>query len=288
MPLIDTHCHYNLSPLVETWPTQWAKAQAHGVTASLVVGTDLASNQLSLDIAKTDSHLLATLGFHPGAYDEKIDQLAKTGLQPTEIAAQLKSQLLTEIEWLDQHLSDPAVVAVGETGLDFFHFDQNSELNDLKITLQKQAFLAQIHLANQHQLPLIIHARDKTEAAYRETLALIQDQYQHHRPFILHCASGPLDYIKTAVELGAYIGFDGNLTYKNNQPLLAIFHQTPANRRLLETDAPFLPPEPHRGQRCEPWMISLTAEYCEKNLGVKSVQFTQNALDCFGLAASLI
>lgn len=260
----------------------------HGVTASLVIGTDRNSNQLSLDIANTNHHLFATLGFHPGSYDEKITDLAKARVQLTDIKAQMKLLIEANMEWLDEQVTQPCVVAIGETGLDYFHFGQDTELNELKVTIQKQALLAQIQLANQHKLPLIIHARDKSEAAYRETLDLIEKYYQHHRPFVLHCASGPLDYIQKAIELGAYIGFDGNLTYKNNQALVAIFQQTPANRRLLETDAPFLPPEPNRGQLCEPWMISITAEYCEKNLGAKIDQFTQNAIECFSLPASLV
>ncbi len=291
MPLIDTHCHYNLEPLVKAWPDHWLKAQTHGVIASLVVGTDQVSNQLSLDIANTHPQLFAALGFHPGTYDEKITALAQAGVPFTEIGSQTPELMAKDFLQLDAQLNQPCVVAVGETGLDYFHFSQSPELvelNELKIRIQKQAFLAQIQLANQHKLPLIIHARDKTETAYRETLDLIEKYYQHHRPFVLHCASGPLDYIQKAINLGAYIGFDGNLTYKNNQALVAIFQQTPANRRLLETDAPFLPPEPHRGQLCEPWMISLTAEYCEKNLGAKIEHFTQNAIECFSLSSSLL
>lgn len=272
MSIIDTHCHYNLEPLYSNWPEHWQTAQKQGVTKTIVVGTEPKSSQWAVEIAATNPHLYASLGLHPGYYDHLIDQGVVFDIEKD----------ITELKTL---LTKPRVIAIGETGLDYFHFDPTtSEVNATKIKTQKQAFIAQIELANTTQLPLIVHVRDKGDAAYVETLELIKAHYAFHKPFILHCASGPLSYIQEAIALGAYLGFDGNLTYKKNQLLLDIFTLTPPDKRLLETDAPFLPPEPFRGKPCEPWMISKTAEYVQTKLQADLDQIYTNTQVCFGLS----
>lgn len=276
MPFIDTHCHYNLDPLYENWPTHWQKAQAEGISQSLVVGANQLSCQRALEITQTEPHLWISLGFHPEVYDIRVTQ--KTS------ASELAEQLNQDLTWLKATAfqAGQKLVAIGETGLDYYYFNPaETDLNQLKIQAQTAAFIAQIHLANELQLPLIVHSRDRDEQAYRDILKLLKTHYKFNRPFVLHCASGPLDYISEAIELGAYIGFDGNLTYKKNQNLVEIFQATPPNRRLLETDAPFLPPQSFRGQTCEPWMVRLTAEFIQQQLQIDPEQLTQNALDCF-------
>lgn len=289
MALFDTHCHYNMEPLWNSWQEHWAKAQAYGLTYSLVAGADLLSCQRGLEIAQKEPKLLPSLGFHPEVYDLRVSELFAKNLVADQILAETEKLLAEDIAWITQAAQTHKIIAIGEVGLDYYYFNPDQpELNTLKISAQKAAFVAQINLANQFKLPLIVHTRDKTETAYREALSLINQNYQFVKPFILHCVSGPLDYIAEAVKLGAYVGFDGNLTYKKNQNLLEIFQAVPPNRILLETDAPFLPPVPYRGQTCEPWMVSLTAEYFSTQLKISQDQLFQNAQICFDLNQSIM
>lgn len=272
MSIIDTHCHYNLEPLYSQWPEHWSAAQKQGITQSIVVGTDPESNIRAVEIASATPKLHAALGLHPGYFDSLID-------------AGTTIDLDQELARLSQLVKTAKIVAIGETGLDYFHFNPTeTEKNLRKIKVQKAAFIEQIYLANELNLPLIVHVRDRGEAAYTETLNLIKAHYEFQKPFILHCASGPLNYITEAIAMGAYIGFDGNITYKTNQPLLEIFAATPPDRRLLETDAPFLPPVPYRGKPCEPWMLVKTAEYFEQQLHADLAQIAANSNTCFGLS----
>jgi TatD DNase family protein len=272
MSIIDTHCHYNLEPIYSQWQQHWSAAQKQGVTQTIVVGADPESNARAIEISTADPQLHAALGLHPGYYDALID--AGTTLDTT-----------SDLRVLAELAKTAHPIAIGETGLDYFHFSPTeTEKNDLKIKAQKEVFIAQIKLANELNLPLIIHVRDTVDAAYLETLNLIKTHYQFQKPFILHCASGPLSYIEEAIALGAYVGFDGNITYKKNQPLLDIFTMTPPERRLLETDAPFLPPVPYRGRPCDPWMISKTAEYVATQLQADLTQIEHNTQTCFGLS----
>lgn len=272
MSIIDTHCHYNLEPIYGNWREQWSAAQQQGVTQTIVVGTDPESNARAVEIAAADANLFAALGLHPGYSDELLDQ--GTSFNITADLATLNTLAKT---------AHP--IAIGETGLDYFHFNPaETEKNALKIKTQKEVFTAHIKLANELNLPLIVHVRDRGEAAYSETLELIKAHFAFQKPFILHCASGPLSYIQEAVALGAYVGFDGNLTYKKNQPLVDIFTITPPDRRLLETDAPFLPPEPYRGKPCDPWMITKTAEYVTTQLQADLAQIRTNTKTCLGLS----
>jgi TatD DNase family protein len=284
MALIDTHCHYNMEPLWADWQNHWIKAQENGLVASVLAGADQLSCERGLIISQTEPKLFAAIGFHPEVYDSRTATAYAKNLTSTEVQAELNQLLEADIAWLTKQAQTHKIVAIGETGLDYYYFDSSqSELNQLKKTAQAAAFSAQINLANQLKLPLIVHTRDKTEAAYRDALNLIKQLYQFNRPFILHCVSGPLDYIDEAVKLGGYVGFDGNITYKKNDNLVEIFHHVPKDRILLETDAPFLPPVPYRGQTCEPWMVSLTADYLQAHLDINHQQLTANALKCFDL-----
>ena len=110
---------------------------------------------------------------------------------------------------------------------------------------------------------------------------LLQKHKKSNLPFILHCASGSTEYIKKAVEMGGYVGIAGNVTYKNADAIREIVKATPADRLLLETDAPFLPPHPHRGKTCEPWMIELTAQYLQEHCSVSMEQVYKNTQHVF-------
>jgi TatD DNase family protein len=253
MTIIDTHCHYNLEPIYPNWQKYWQKAQKCEVIKSIIAGSSLETSKKALEIATKDKNLFASIGIHPHyANQDNYFDLEKLALENKD-----------------------KIIAIGETGLDYFFLDD-------KKTEQKKLFIQQIKLANKINKPLIIHVRDKKDQAYWDVLEILKNNFNFKTNFVLHCISGPLDYIKEAIKLGAYIGFDGNITYKNADNLRSILKITPKDKILLETDAPYLPPEPFRGKVCEPWMIKKTAEYMQA-IGVNIPQTTLNAVRCFGL-----
>lgn len=257
--IFDTHCHYNMDPLYPQWQDHWRQAQEHGVTGSLIIGVDLESSRRGVEIAAQDPQLYAAVGLHPTDIDDSVHQ----NLTPAMAGM---SQLIT---------TNPQVIAVGETGLDYYWLEDDQH-KPTKIAQQQATFAAHIELANHHQLPLVVHARDKGEQAYWDILELLKTEYRHHRPFILHCVSGPIAYIQAALELGGYIGLAGNSTYPKAEYLRDIIRMTPADRLLLETDAPFLPPQAYRGKTCEPWMISQTAEFLTTELNLDLTKILAN------------
>jgi TatD DNase family protein len=258
MPIFDTHCHYNLSPLYEDWEQHWTSAQKHGITQTLIPGTNIETSRRAVEIAQTNPHLYAGIAIHPNEYNA----ISKADL-PTFIYEHAAS--------LSILADNKEVVAIGETGLDYYRLPEDRET---AIYNQQEAFKMHLQLANEFEKLLIIHTRDKggkkekNNQAYWDVLHLLKAHYQFKKPFILHCVSGPKAYIKEAIELGAYFGVGGNVTYPNADGLRDLVKMIPTDRLLLETDAPYLPPQEFRGETCEPWMISETATYLKSELQI--------------------
>jgi TatD DNase family protein len=256
--IIDTHAHYNLEPFYPDWQRYWQEAKAHGVTHSIVVGTDVVTSQRALEITTQDPNLFAALGIHPTEWNT--------------LSVELDSQLAQ----IEQLLKQPKVIAIGETGLDYFHFESETNREEV-IKHQQQAFRRHIQLAQKYQKILIIHVRDQQEVAYWDTLRILEEE-QFTGKFILHCVSGPLNYIQKAMKMGAYFGVAGNVTYKSADPIRKIVESVPLDRLVSETDCPFLPPVPYRGKTCEPWMIAQTVSYLETQLAKPAAKIHQNAI----------
>lgn len=280
--LIDTHCHYNLDPLFSEdggWKVHWQKAQERGVKYSVVVGTDLVTSERAVSLASEEKNFGCAVGIHPhivadGLKENNTIEPRLTATKIDELTNELTKQLASAVP-------TGKVMAVGETGLDFFRVDlQNSDYNNL-VVLQQQLFINQIEIANNYNLPLILHVRDTSEFAYRRTLELVRMHKSTSLPFVLHCVSGPTDYVVEALKLGAYIGVAGNVTYKNAQQIHQIVRNCPKDRLLLETDAPYLPPTPHRGEICQPWMIQLTAQTLFEQFQVNPEQLAANTWTVF-------
>lgn len=286
MPIIDTHCHYNLEPLYsgqafcfkikdedpilqKGWQNHWQKAQERGVVKSIVVGPGIKSSQKAIKIAAAEKNLYAAVGIHPERAN-KIDDI---------------DEALEQLSNLAKHQK---VVAIGETGLDCFYLnsEDSAEVAETK-RKQKKLFIGQINLAKQLNLPLILHVRDKTEEAYLETLEIIEQYWQFNNSLIFHCVSGPLNYIQKALQMkNSYFGFDGNLTFKKADDIRTIFslvQKTDSKKILLETDSPYLAPEPHRGKICEPHMIVEIAQYAQDKLGADLAEIYQNSLNAFNI-----
>jgi TatD DNase family protein len=193
----------------------------------------------------------------------------------------LKQELTTLIE-----LSSTKIVAIGETGLDYFHVQREVGITEEKkqgiITRQQSSLRMHIQLAQRYQLPLILHVRDQSEQAYWDTLQLLEEE-DYKGKCILHCVSGPATYVQKALEMGAYVSVAGNVSYKNAEHIRELVRLVPADRLLIETDAPYLPPQQLRGQVCEPWMISLTAQYLQDELHISVEKTHQNGDAVFQL-----
>jgi TatD DNase family protein len=285
--IIDTHCHYNLEPLFsgkprhfsikeddkilkQNWKIHWKNAQKKGVTKSVVVGTNAKTSQVALDIASQEKNLFASIGIHPTEAENIKD-------------------LDIEIKKISSLFKNKKIVAIGEIGLDYFRLDENDKI--ATINKQKKLFLAQLKLAIKNDLPVIIHCRDKNielketpNNAYWDALEILKKYYtKAKKPFVLHCVSGPISFVLQAIDLEGYVGFDGNITYKKASEIKKILRYSPFNRILIETDAPYLPPQNHRGEICEPWMIVETAEFMESEFGIDQETLEENAEKFFNI-----
>jgi TatD DNase family protein len=273
--IFDTHCHYNLEPLSQTWQSHWEEAQSKGVQKSIVVGTSVETSQLAVTLAQREKNLWPSVAIHPIEFNEL--PVATLDKAVTEFETGLQT-LLSQTQ--------NKIVAIGETGLDYFHLHHTPELTDeakqLIVKAQKKSLQMHIRLAQTHHLPLLLHVRDQEEQAYWDTLELLKAA-DYQGKFVLHCISGPAAYLQEALSMGAYIGVAGNITYKNAEHLRDLVRQTPKEKVLLETDAPYLPPQEFRGKVCEPWMISLTATFIEKELGIPQTRAWENAHTFFDL-----
>lgn len=300
MRCIDTHCHYNLEPLLSgkpshfrikpgdpilsgNWREHFATARHHGVLGGVVVGADLENSKKAVELHQLEPRLLASIGLHPDIVDTKAAEFLKQNPHTTAEALQdylftTTDQLFSELEAL-AHTSE--IVALGETGCDYYYFESDQSINQVLRATQIRLFQQQLSLASSLNVPVIVHTRDKGEQAYHDALAqLIHAKLS--QPFVLHCVSGPLGYVDQALAEGAYLGFDGNLSYKNAQSLHQILQITPANRVLIETDAPYLPPVPYRGQICEPWMVVNVAEHVCASKNIDETQLLDNTVRFFG------
>lgn len=278
LKIIDSHCHYNLEPLFSgkpshfslednnpllqmTWKNHWEKAQEKNISGAVVVSSNIENSLSSIEIAKENQQIVAAIGIHPHhAQDNSIEEFES---------------------FFEKNLPNSEVKAIGETGLDYFRLNKNTE--EFKITQQAQQklFKLQLQIAKKYKLPVIVHVRDDSEDAYWETLEILKQEYTPELKFVLHCVSGPTRYITEALSMNAYIGFDGNITYKNAENIKSILKIVPPNKLLIETDAPYLPPQGYRGQVCEPWMIIKTAEYIEENFNIDLETIYRNTQEFF-------
>lgn len=213
--MIETHVHLNNDTLERDLPGVLARATTVGVTDFVVVGFDEASSEKAVTLAETDARIWAVVGVHP--HDAKH--------WSEGVAERLRT-------WA----AHPRVLAIGEIGLDFYR--------DLSPRdLQYEAFRAQLALAREVALPVVIHCRD----AYDECLALLETEAADIA-LIIHCFAGERHHAEICWKRGWFMGVDGPITYKKNDTLREIVKATPAELLLLETDAPYLSPEPFRGK----------------------------------------
>lgn len=226
MLFFDTHAHYDSSAFDADRDALLASMRENGVGRILNAGCDLASSRAAAALAARCDFIWAAAGSHP------------------DDAANVDDALLDEYRAL---AGQPRVVAIGEIGLDY-HYE------DVPRAVQKEAFDRQLALARELSLPVIVHQREAAADAM-EIISAYPDVTG-----VFHCFSGSLELARELFRRGWYIGFTGVLTFKNARRALEVAENAPLNRLLLETDCPYMAPEPFRGRRCDSTMLPKTAE----------------------------
>jgi TatD DNase family protein len=256
MALVDSHAHLHFPDLAADLDAVIARARAAGVVAMVTIGTDRETNAAAVSMADRVPGVFATVGIHPH------DAAAATEADWEAIEALARSS--------------PKVVAIGEMGLDFF---RNLSPRDV----QERVFRRQIGLARRLGRPVVVHCRD----AHPETLAILTEEGVGEIGGVMHCFSADVDVAKRCLDLGLDISLAGPVTYKNARALPDVARFVPEDRLVLETDCPFLPPHPHRGQRNEPAYIAITAARVAELRGVDTEALgaatTRNAARLFRL-----
>ena len=277
--IIDTHCHYNVEPLYSQIDKHWKNSLKNNVIGGICIGTDIENSKIALKLAQDYPSMFASIAIHPEELTDKIKPLI-TGdkYSQKEIDEVIENTTQAFDRLLTQTLADPdnKLIGIGEVGLDYFRLKKKGVVRNLVESAQRKVFTHQLVLAFKHNLPLILHVRDQIDRskinAYYDTYEIVHNLVQKYTqqsktvpPIILHCASGPIDYIKEFIKLGAYIGFAGNVSYENAKELRQIIEITPKDKVLLETDAPYLAPLDKKGEICEPFFIKKTAEFLQNN-----------------------
>jgi TatD DNase family protein len=220
--VIDTHAHLDLKDFNQDRRQVIESALSNGVEKIINVGFDLESSQKSVQLTEEFEQIYAAVGFHP--HDAK----------------ELNEKSLKRIEELANH---PKVVAIGEIGLDFYR-NLSSPPDQIK------AFREQIELAKNLNLPIVVHSRE----AHDETLEILKDTNASQVGGVLHSFTGNAEHAKRAQDMGFYLGFSGMLTYKESKTV-QVARGVPIDSILIETDCPYLPPVPHRGERNQPTYV---------------------------------
>ncbi|MBZ9862131.1 TatD family hydrolase [Mesorhizobium sp. CA12] len=239
--LVDSHCHLDFPDFAEERTAIVARALAAGIGRMVTISTRVKRFQQVLEIAESFNEVYCSVGTHPHNAAEELD------VTPDELVR------------LSGH---PKVVAIGEAGLDYYYDKAPRDA-------QAQGFRTHIAAARRTGLPLVIHARDADE----EMAAILEDETGKGAfPFILHCFSSGRRLAEVGVALGGYVSFSGILTFKNSAELRAIAADVPRDRLLVETDAPYLAPVPHRGKRNEPAYVANTAKVLAETIGVSEAE----------------
>ncbi|MEN9407247.1 MAG: hypothetical protein RLZZ455_463 [Candidatus Parcubacteria bacterium] len=250
--MIDVHCHLNFKSFTDDYDEVIKRALEKGVKRIINVGTSLESSEWAVTLADRYDELYAIVGIHPHHADK------------------VQHDWIGKLEKIAIH---PKVLAIGEIGMDFYSYKSNGIVDP---AVQEAVFVKQIHLANTLKLPLQIHNRqagEKVIEILKKHKELLQDP-----PGMFHCFAATKEVLRSALEMGFSIGFDGNSTYDGLAPgetvaLSELAALTPADRIVTETDSPYLTPLPHRGSRNEPSYVILVAAHLAKLKNISLTEF---------------
>jgi TatD DNase family protein len=247
---VDSHCHLNYKGLVEQQAEILARARDNGVSAMLNISTREREWDDVIGLAEQETDVWASVGIHPHEADQHV------GMDCAKLVA--KS-------------AHPRVVAIGETGLDYY-YDKSDRAQQIT------GFREHIKASRQTGLPIIIHTRD----AEADTAAILTEEMREGAfTGVIHCFTASADFARIALNLGLYISLSGIVTFKNAKDLQDVAKWLPADRLLVETDAPFLAPIPHRGRTGEPAFVADTARFVAQLRDVPPETLAQHTSDNF-------
>lgn len=225
MNLFDSHCHVYDERMPGGPEAALAAARLAGVTGMVAVGCDRHTSEQAIELAAGHPDVWASVGLHPHEARHGVDTIADL-------------------------LDHPRVVAVGEAGLDYYYDHSPRDV-------QREAFAAQIRLAHRHGLPLVIHTRD----AWDDTFDVLDGEGMPARGTIFHCFTGGPDDARNCLDRGAHVSFSGIVTFRSATDVQDAARLVPVDRMLIETDAPYLAPIPHRGRTNQPAFVAHTAQF---------------------------
>lgn len=234
--LVDSHCHINFDPLGDEVEQVIERARQNGVNRMLCISVNMEDYPQVLDLATRYDNVYASVGVHPNEQEGRDPGVAELLALAT-----------------DDH-----VVAIGETGLDYYRSEE-------KMDWQHDRFRRHIEVAKQINKPLIIHTRDSSS----DTLDILEEEGAREAGGVMHCFVEDWDTAKRAMDIGFYISFSGIVTFKNARELQEVAKKAPLDRMLVETDSPYLAPVPHRGKTNEPGYTRFVAEFIAELRGVE-------------------
>ena len=244
MEFFDSHSHYNDEKFDEDREQIIEETYKSGVTKFICAGYNVESSKKAIEISQKHEFIYSICGISPNDIPQSEEELWKTIDEISKIVQQNKK-----------------IVAIGEIGLDYYWNKENKEL-------QKKAFIKQIELANKLELPIVIHSRD----ASVDTIDIIKNNIVNKRG-IFHCCQLNQEMVKQAINLGYYISFAGPITFKNSKNAKEVVDLVPMDKILIETDSPYLSPEPNRGKRNDSRNVKYVAEKIAefKNMSLEEV-----------------
>ncbi len=244
MELIDTHCHLTFEGLAENVAAVIERSKAAGVTGWITVGTDPQENQKAVELASKFENMYAAVGIHP--HDART----------------VTADTLKELREIAQHKK---IVAIGETGLDYhYNFSSHDE--------QKSVFAEHLKIAAELNLPVVVHCRE----AFDETMEILEQHSSNVKKVVFHCFSGSAEEAETILDKGFYISFTGVVTFKNAETIREAAQIVPMDRLMVETDCPYMSPEPMRKQKInEPALMVHTARRLAELKGMDLGDFAE-------------
>lgn len=246
--LFDTHTHFDDERFDEDRYEMINQAHSNGVGLILNAAADLKSSRTGVELGREFDFIYSSVGFHP------------------EFAEEITDAMFDEIREIA--VNNTKVVAIGEAGLDYHY---GSETRDI----QKEMFRKQIRLARELNLPVIVHDRD----AHEDTLNLLREERATECGGVLHCFSGSVEMAKIILDMGFYISVGGVVTFKNAKRMVEVVKYVPMDMLLLETDAPYLTPEPYRGKRNYSGYVGLVADKVAELKGYSSEKVALQTYD---------
>lgn len=258
--LTDSHCHlashqFSADELADVIN----RSKSAGVTRLVSISTDLTDCQTNIEIAEQYPEVFTALGIHPCDVHETPDDFLPT---------------------LRQMAQHPRCVAIGETGLDYFHPAPDGWDQETYHARQRDFLRQHFQLAAELGKNVIIHTRDRSGKQSLEDAITIYQDFAHQVRAVFHCFLGPWEMATDIIALGGCVSFTGISTFKNAHDCLSAAVQAPAGSFMLETDSPYLAPTPHRGQRCEPAYTRLTAEHIAHARGESLAELARHTEQC--------